>query len=161
MREAIGTYWLTAIVLVFIVLFTGYLCLSINMNREYKVKNEVINIIKKYNGFNDQALKDIQEYMNKVGYRNKGTCKDTDGDGFNLTDSGIVTNNTYFCVKQIATHYEKISKGVDAPFPDAVYYQVKVFFSVDLPIIRGMFTFPLTGSTKKIFDPHNLIIPIK
>ena len=50
MREAIGGTWLFQIVIVFILLFTGYMCLSINHSKAYNVKSEILEIIERYNG---------------------------------------------------------------------------------------------------------------
>lgn len=154
MREAIGSYWLTGIVITFIVLFTGYLCLSINMNKAYKVKNEIINIIQKNNGLDEDSLNQIQDYMTKVGYRTTGKC-DNDETGYSI--SGTMSTNTkaVFCVKEMLTEYEK-DEYVNSQFPDTKYYHVKVFFAVDLPVVRQLFTFGLKGSTKKLFYPVSM-----
>ena len=160
MREAVGSYFLTVIVITFIVLFTGYMCLSINMNKAYKVKNEVINIIQKNNGLNSDAIGQIQDYMTKIGYRTTGDCNASvdknEGkyDGYGITGTSSKTKNTVFCVRALTTEYK--TKDVSAQFPPAEYYQIKVFFGIDLPIVRNMFSFSLKGSTKKLFCPSTL-----
>ncbi len=152
MKEAVGSYFLTGIVITFIVLFTGYLCLSINMNKAYKVKNEVINIIQKNNGLNDDAMNDILDYMNRVGYRTTGNCEIDEKDGFGYDITGNRSdNNAVICVKRRYLEYD--AGKVSEQFPPTAYYQVKVFFAVDLPIVRNVFTFGLRGSTKKLFYP--------
>ena len=155
MREAIGSYWLTGIVITFIVLFTGYLCLSINMNKAYKVKNEIINIIQKNNGLDENALDQIQDYMTKVGYRTTGVCTVDDGDGYSISGTAKTNNKAVFCVKEMTTEYYT-DNYTAAQFPKNAYYQIKVFFSVDLPVVRQFFTFGLKGSTKKLFYPVTL-----
>lgn len=155
MREAVGSYWLTGIVITFIVLFTGYLCLSINMNKAYKVKNEIINIIQKNNGLSESSLEQIQDYMTKVGYRTTGTCTVDDGDGYGVSGRSSVTNKAVFCVKEMSTEYSS-DKYTESQFPKSAYYQIKVFFAVDLPIVRQFFTFGLKGSTKKLFYPVSI-----
>ena len=152
MREAIGSYWLTIIVITFIVVFSGYICLSINMNKAYKVKNQIINIIQKNNGLNGDALDQIQEYMTKVGYRTTGKCNDTDGSGFSINSDGPTENNTVFCAKEMRTSYYN-DFDVTPQFPEAAYYQIKVFFAVDLPLFRDIFVFQISGSTKKLYYP--------
>ena len=152
MREAVGSYFLTTIFIIFIVLFTGYMCLSINMNKAYKVKNEIINIIQKNNGLDGNSLSQIQDFMTKVGYRTTGNCDTKDGDGYSITGSSKTSNRAVFCAKQMITEYEGESH-TKVQFPKVAYYQVKVFFSIDLPIVRQFFTFGLKGSTKKLFYP--------
>lgn len=152
MKEAIGSYWLTIIVITFIVLFSGYLCLSINVNKAYKVKNEIINIIQKNNGLDANALDQIQAYMTSVGYRTTGKCGINDY-GYSINSSSTTTNKTVFCVKPQTVEYTPDAKYSGPQFPKVTYYQVKVFFAVDLPLVRDLFTFTLKGSTKKLFYP--------
>ena len=161
MKEAVGSYFLTTIVITFIVLFTGYMCLSINMNKAYKVKNEVINIIQKNNGLNSEAIGQIQDYMTKIGYRTTGNCNahfnknEGQFDGYGISGTSTKTKNTVFCVRPVTTVYTT-KDDVSSQFPPAEYYQIKVFFGIDLPIVRNMFSFSLQGSTKKLFCPSTL-----
>ena len=152
MKESVGAYYITIIFIVFVLLFTGYMCLSINMNKAYKVKNEIINIIQKNNGLDSNALHQIQDFMTKVGYRTTGTCDNNNDYAFGISGSSANSNKPVFCAKQVVTEYSSDSYTT-VQFPKAVYYQVKVFFSIDLPIVRQFFTFGLKGSTKKLFYP--------
>ena len=153
MREAVGSYFLTTLFIIFVVLFTGYMCLSINMNKAYKVKNEIINIIQKNNGLDSNSLLQIQDYMTKVGYRTTGKC-DVDEKGYGISGTSE-SNKAVFCVKEMTTEYVTDSH-TEVQFPKVSYYQIKVFFSIDLPIVRQFFTFGLKGSTKKLFYPVNM-----
>lgn len=155
MREAVGSYFLTTIFIIFIVLFTGYMCLSINMNKAYKVKNEIINIIQKNNGLDEETLRQIQDFMTKVGYRTTGTCDSRNDLAFGISGTSTNSNKPVFCAKQIVTEYET-SAYTTVQFPKTVYYQVKVFFSIDLPVVRQLFTYGLKGSTKKLFYPVSI-----
>lgn len=155
MREAVGSYWLTIIVITFIVLFTGYLCLSINLNKSYKVKNEIINIIQKNNGLSNDAMQQISDYLARVGYRTNGRCYDYETP---INSKGQVSSNRngFYCVNEMITSYETDSEYVKEQFPKSAYYQIRVFFSVDLPIVRNVFTFGIKGSTKKLFYPETM-----
>ena len=42
MREAIGGSWLFNIVIFFVILFTGYMCLSINHTKAFNVKDDIV-----------------------------------------------------------------------------------------------------------------------
>ena len=155
MREAVGSYFLTTIFIIFIVLFTGYMCLSINMNKAYKVKNEIINIIQKNNGIDEDSLRQIQDFMTKVGYRTTGTCDNRSDLAFGISGTSTNSDKPVFCAKPIVTEYET-SAYTTVQFPKTVYYQVKVFFSIDLPVVRRLFTYGLKGSTKKLFYPVSI-----
>ena len=157
MREAVGSYWLTMIVIVFIVLFTGYMCLSINMNKSYKVKNEIINIIQKNNGLNSDALAQIRDYMTSVGYRTTGKCADYEI-AYDMTSSKGTGGKGMFCVNEMTTTYDSITQYTESQFPKTAYYQVRVFFAIDLPIVRNIVSFGLKGSSKKLFYPATMVV---
>lgn len=152
MQESTGALGLTNIVIVFLLLFTGYLCIMLNNNKAYKVKAEVVDIIEKHNGFDDDAREEISNYMASVVYRSTGTCdEETDGIGYTATGEVANTNNSaLYCIKTINLS----GNDYNDELPDMAYYKVKVFFSLDLPIIRSAFDFSITGNTKKIFYPN-------
>src|SRR5574344_841124 len=155
MKEAIGGLGLTQIVIFFLVLFLGYICISINTNKAYKVKNEVVSIIQKNNGFNATALDQIDDYMTSVGYRSTGNCDalgTTGWEGYN--SSGVSDNNhAVFCITTMDVKYSTGDANIAPQFPETAYYQIKVFFSLDVPILNNAFKFQLTGTTRKLFYP--------
>lgn len=147
MREAIGGTWLFTIVIVFIVLFTSFLALSINYSKAFKVKNGIVNIIEKNEGVSREARDEISEYLSSVGYVVYSSCPKTTSvsnseraKGF---DASISNSNKYrYCVARVIDNNGNIQKN---------YYKVTVFFRVDLPILGELFTFPVTGETKPIY----------
>lgn len=150
MKESVGALGLTNIVIVFIILFSGYLCVSINNTKAYNVKNEIINIIQKHNGVNESTLDEIRDYMNKVGYRSMGNC-DPEFDGQGYTNTGYASGKALFCIKAVDATNNLTDKYNQ--FPTVRYYKVKVFFSLDLPILKSVFSFNLSGTTKNIYYP--------
>ena len=188
MREAIGGTWLFQIVILFILLFTGYMCLSINYTRGFDVKDKIINEIERYGGFkqsnsDDYALGNIVEYMKKVGYRATGKCgKQFDG-GVGCTRDGKCdditdyNNNNYaFCIKEVK--YNNLGENLNEFYKDATvansispklygdsvtsgefyylsYYNVKVFYKLDLPVLSQVFNFSIDGDTKTLYKISN------
>ena len=137
MREAIGGTWIFGIVVTFIVLFSSYLAISVNYSKAFHVKNEMISIIEKYEGFNSTAQSSIDTYIAGYGYGVRGSCSNR-GQGVDGT------NGKYkYCVSCTSTN-ESLKKS---------YYTVTVFFKLDLPVIGNIFTFPVTGTTKSIHFP--------
>jgi len=49
-REAIGGTWLFGLVLTFIVFFASFLAVSINYSKAFNVKNNIVDLIGKYEG---------------------------------------------------------------------------------------------------------------
>ena len=166
MREAIGGTWLFNLVIFFILLFAGYMCLSINYSKAFNVKDKIVNEVERNGGIknfgnkNDNALHNISEYMKKVGYRTKGKCdKDLFEDGYGCDRDGKCVdfnpNTLYaYCIKEIT--YDKAYTGsVPGEFVYLSYYQMQVFYHLDLPVIRSVFNFNIKGDTKMLYRIGN------
>ncbi len=159
MRESIGGAALFTIVIIFILLFAGYISFSINYSKAYNIKNEVINIIKNQGGictgpgicanFSNQ----ITDYFKDSNYRSTGNCDD-DWVGF-FNDGRYLGNNA----KNAAFCVHAVKAASASELPNALYYQVKVFYTLGLPIIELVADFSITGETPRIYSPNecNLI----
>ena len=55
MKKAIANIWLLGLVTLFIFLFAGYLAVTLNYSKTFKVKNEILTIIEKQHGFVDKS----------------------------------------------------------------------------------------------------------
>lgn len=151
MRESIGGGWLFTLMIVFILLFTAFLAVTINYSRAFKIKNAVIDIIEEEEGFtNDStsndpgAMQRINNYLTGVGYTNKGTCA---GDNWLVEDGEKADSGTKYryCIK-------KHNKYSDTN-PQKAYYEVTIFFSLNLPVFGDFLTFRVNGETTDIFYP--------
>ena len=95
--------------------------------------------------------------MTKVGYRATGNCDALDSFGWTGYNANGAEDNkrALFCVRTMEKTY---STGTDIcpQFPRSAYYQVKVFFALDVPIINNVFKFQLTGTTRKLFYPSTM-----
>ncbi len=139
MRESIGGTWIFSIVIVFIVLFTGYLAISVNYSKAFKVKNGIIEEIEENEGHNDSAEETIEKYLTSNGYFVYGTCA-SDETGY--IRQNVQSNKYKYCVKKIVNNSGTI--------PSSRYY-VRVFFKLDLPMLGDLLTFPITGETKAVY----------
>lgn len=169
MREAIGGTWLFNLVIFFVLLFAGYMCLSINYSKAFGVKDKIINELERNGGvksyananYKDIALTNISNYMGKVGYRTKGSCRDYDY-GCNLDGTCVKSNSSSsrdyaFCLSEVKANeaYSYAIKGSPGEFIYVSYYKVKVFYQLDLPIIRSTFDFSIKGDTKLLYKTAN------
>lgn len=167
MKEAIGGISLFQIVILFILLFTGIMCLTINHSKAFGVKDEIINIVEaevlasnKSKEF--ETKKDsIIAYFNEVGYRITGKCPNEDGwEGY---DRNGASNNdkAVFCIRSVDVEdayrqdlLEKCKNGKCTvtydDFPEMIYYDVIVFYQLDIPIVNEILTLKLQGSTKTL-----------
>lgn len=156
MREAIGGTWIFQIVIFFILLFTGYMCLSINHSKAFNVKNTIVKAIEREEGVDlqnpesDPAIQKIVEYLKQTSYRTTGSCpndiRDKSGRivtryyGFNR-EGKLDNRNPAFCIAE-----QSVRSSSDMPIMN--YYRIKVFYQLDLPIFRSVFNFQVSGDTK-------------
>ena len=145
MREAIGGTWLFGLVITFIVFFASFLAVSINYAKAFNVKNEVINIVSKYEGNNGNSRNAIREYLRYQGYMVTGTCP-SDYTGYDLSLDGnkVTQGKSYFCIKSESSSNNAVDKK---------YYSVIVFFKIDLPIVGRLTNFQIKGETEAIYFP--------
>ena len=77
MRESIGAGAIFSIVVVFIVLFTAYLAISVNYTRTFKLKNHVVTMIENSEGYdasrNRTLGRNIETYLINEGYGEHGS----------------------------------------------------------------------------------------
>ena len=114
MREAIGSTWIYQLVVIFILLFVAFLILSLTFSKNYKTKNELINIIEKYEGVNDQSVRIINSYLTQTGNRVRGKCPSADNTTWlaapSLNSTQLVTpqaNERYFYCVSIVCNFMK------------------------------------------------------
>ena len=159
MKEAIGGFSLFNIVIVFVLVFTGYVSMSINYSKAYNVKNEIINIIKNHGGVCTDSVgsgtycsnfaEQITDYFKEASYKSTRDC-DTNDDWVGFDRNGQLISdgkNAAFCVKGIRANG-------NSELPNALYYKVKVFYQLDLPIISRIFDFSITGETARVYSPN-------
>lgn len=153
MREAIGGAWLYGIVITFIVFFASFLAVSVNYSKAFHVKNNIVDLLSKYEGNNPCARKKISNYLKETGYMVPYKCSSiNDGytyKGYNLNgdeiDSGASEDSNVYSNYCIYTD-SNISSVIDKDF-----YRVVVFFRIDLPFMGDLFTFKVRGETETIY----------
>lgn len=176
MREAIGGISIFQIVIVLILLFTGIMCLTINHSKAFGVKDEIITIIENETlggkasdkepnyGISDTMLQKIVDQLKKAGYHTTGDCP-TDKPYVGYDREGqIVTSGkgVSFCLRanKVDDEFEQdaidicktgVCQTTENEFPPMVYYDVVLFFQLDIPVINYLFNFNLKGTTKIMF----------
>ena len=161
MKESVGIVGVFQIVILFILLFTGVMCLTLNNTNAFAVKNVVINTIVDLNGniYNDDKLKDeIIDVVTNAAYRNTGKCDDG-YIGYDKLGNEISHGNAAICIKEVpvtdqldANLNDSFSNNVgNDDFITGSYFKVMVFYQLDLPIINHAFNMKNVGETKIIY----------
>jgi len=152
MRQAIGSTWILQLVILFMLIFVGFLALSINYTKAFKIKNELISIVEKYEGLssgNDGSIMIINNYLKYNNYGVLGYCEENEYGVSDLNSEHIELSETgtkyYYCVR-------KENTGV-AGLYERARYNIRIFFHFSLPVLGDLFTFSSDGSTININYP--------
>ena len=154
MKESIGGISLTMIVIVLILLFAGIMSLTISRSNAIAVKDKLVRIIEEYEGFDmnasakyetecngDDALCDMLETINDYSYRQMGKCPEG-AIGYERDGSPVLsTSKAAFCIIRTRAGNEKMNK---------YYYEVIMFYGIDMPVLNSFLNFKATGETKML-----------
>ncbi len=168
MKEAISGVPIFEIVVAFILLFTGIMCLTINHTKAFGVKDEIINIIEtenidltKNNELDTTTVNKIIDALSEIGYRTSGDCPDDTWVGYNRNGSRVSNGrNAAFCVRAVdveAATYKDLNKicsdescmAVNGGLPKMVYYDIALFYQLDIPLVTAI-NFRIYGSTRTL-----------
>ena len=174
MKESIGGIQLFLIVVILVLAFAGIMSLTINQSNAFAIKDQLVSILESAGGFDTSAecvsgscntsLKD-QETLQKVidsldsnSYRQTGSCEMIEENLNKHTNKAVVVGYTRtgektitgkkdsFCIAKIPaqkTNSEDTLKGY--------YYQIYVFYQLDIPIVNSLFNFRAIGETKLLY----------
>ena len=165
MKTAIGSISLFQIVIVFLLLFAGIMCLTINHSKAFSVKDQIINIIETEGTIDQETIDKITAFINEAGYRIEGNCPNDDNNKYQAyarDGKEASTNNAAYCLKEInvADYYNDSLKELcknnacittSGDYPEIVYYEVIVFYQLDIPLLKDAINLKLEGSTKLLF----------
>ncbi len=163
MKQTVSTTTLFKAILVFTILFAAFLAIAIVYNKAYKMKNESVSILEKYEGTTDKAISIINNYLDNSGYVTKGKCEANEEYGMKDLESGrleLAKNNEtyYYCVKARCTT-SNCTLNTSTDRGNRIYYNFKLFFKFNLPFLGEFMTFEINGETKGInlYDNNQLL----
>ena len=139
MREAIGTSFVFTLMITFVGILIAIFVGSIAYTKGFKVRNKIIDLIDKNEGYTEKAKEQIEESLASIGYRIVDkACPERKG------MQGIQDSDYRYCVYK----YENEEKGV--------YYGVTVFLNFEIPLVGNYFEIPIYGESRIIFDKGNV-----
>lgn len=142
MRDAMGGLINIVIIVVFMVIVSGYMAFNVNYTKAFKVKNKIISTYEQFEGNcsddSSECMTIIGNYMNSVGY-DRGNTPQIKEKGYNCRSS------FGFCVKEVDASVNDNQKK---------YYKIVTQITIDIPIINKIMpylnTFQVSGDTKTI-----------
>lgn len=148
MRQSIGGTWLLQLMILFILLFVGFIVLTLNYSRTIKLKNEMVSIVEKYEGLNSNSIKLVNNYLRTNNYTTTGQCDTSSG----VYGSLSLENNSLEETKENTNYYYCIKKYKGANTSN--YYQITVFYKFNLPVVGSISRFAIKGTTSN-FQCHD------
>ncbi len=151
MREGTSLTTLIGVLVAFTLIFAAFVCLAIVYNKAYRLKNESISILEKYEGATTKSLNIINNYLSKSGYNTKGACGVGEYGNTDLSNTTLELVTTsdkkyFYCLAENCTegNCNLISSN------NKIYYKFKLFFKFNLPYFSDLLIFTVSGETKKI-----------
>lgn len=174
MRDAIGGSVNLVIIVVFMVIVSGYLAFNISYTKAFKVKNKIISAYEEYDGKCDTSStacgEQIKKYLKEIGYNVRPMAK-SDIDQYyadNVGGSGVTSECPNISAAVVGTSYCSVCPDgdycairvldkkivADGHVENYVYYKIVTRVTMDIPIINkvmsGFTFFQVSGDTKKI-----------
>ena len=167
MKEASSITVIFQIVIIFILLFTAIMALTINNSNAFAVKNSVVNVIEQSKGnifVGENLSLDVIQVLKEATYYSTGKCNnDVDKDYVGYDRDGKVVGSdekAAICIKEVnvsSSLEESLKKkvgeniAITGTFLNAKYYEIKVFFHLDLPVVNSAFNLTSKAATKIIY----------
>ncbi|MCI8445121.1 MAG: hypothetical protein HFG15_01655 [Bacilli bacterium] len=138
MKQSIGSVFLYNIIIVFIILIFAFLSATISYSKAFRVNSKIMNYIERYEGYNTEAIREINRDLNTIGYRrgNSNKCASSKNGGTLVTNGD---NQYKYCVYRFeidSRHYS---------------YGVLTYMDMDIPIISQNLEIPVYSKTDKIY----------
>lgn len=157
MRESVGAMWIFSICLIFIIMMTAYLAISVNYAKAFRVKSHLVSMIEENEGYSPGLEEAVDNYLSNQGYTARGKCAENLNIRGNEEDwelkkclSQDETGKCSACIyKANATNSKK-----EGPTQRA-HYRVITFFKFDIPVVNSMLTFQVAGESRYIFNFAN------
>lgn len=140
MRDAFGGAFSIKLMIIFLMLYTFFICVALNYARAFRVKNRIINIIEQQEGLTTQASAEIGIYLNDRGY--SIVCSEVED----------VICRGCTCVTDLSNRAQGYSYRVNTS-GSKTYYTVETYLHFKIPIIGVDFPIAVRGETRVIEIP--------
>lgn len=144
MRDAFGGIVNITMIVVFLVVVSGYLAFNVTYTKAFRMKNKIITTLEQYEGnceVGSVCYNSIEEYANSIGYN-------LDVNDATPSTGGVCSKKGYCFIKQNASNSGGINDN------NKIYFKVTTKIVIQIPIINkvmeNMDAFTLSGNTKLI-----------
>jgi hypothetical protein len=148
------------------------MCLTINHSKAFGVKDDLIHYIEENEGIDvtsNSLDSEFSDIIKKAGYFTTGKCEDKDDNGYDFIGytrdgariaAGSAARDAAVCIKQVKINpqdYLNSNLG-DTYVPEeeekGCYYEVEVFYRLDIPVIGTATNYNVKGQTKVLYGNY-------
>lgn len=152
MREGIGSVVLYNMIIIFIFIVFMILASALTYYKAFRVNNMILYSIDKFEGYNDKAITEINQYLDTLGYTkntDNSTCPERDG----MKALKGSTDPYYYCVYYYSNDTGGSDSGQRNGDNQPLYYNYSVvtYIYVDLPLVNK-FKIPVHTKGERIFN---------
>ena len=141
MKDAIGGGLLFNLVIIFVVAIVVLFISSLAYSKAYKVKNRIIELVEKYEGYSTEAIAEIKQDLQLIGYSAEIPTKCSNVEpNVNLNDTGYK-----YCIYERSTSNEN------------KYYEVVTYVHFEFPFIEDFIDLPVKGETKMLGNNYKIL----
>lgn len=169
MKSSIGNLWIIGLMVTFILLFVSYILVTVDYNRSFKMKNEILSIVEKKRGMTNVTgtsvasaittgnvtidsgtLQTINVFLYGSGYDIKGKCPaDDDAKWYGVKNLNYNSTVSFERANSNKEYYWCFAKYTIRS-KNKVYYRVRIFFRMNFPILGDILKFNVDGTTNVI-----------
>ena len=155
MRDAFGGIVNIVIIVVFLVIVSGYMAYTVNYTKAFRVKNKIITTFEQYDkgcendNTNSECNRVIRDYMAKVGY-----SQQTPSGAASETLNGTLSNG-WKCPDKMGYCFAVFPGASTTDGAEKHYYKIKTWVNMDIPLINKIMPtlFQVQGDSKAVEIP--------
>ena len=146
MKEVSSSTWTFQMIIIFMLIFAGFLALVLTYSKAFSIKNRFLTMIEKYDGITSESIKVMNNFAINKGYIATYSCPE-DWYGVDI----------YNDVVEIANENEKYNYCfIDHKDNNGLYYyEIQVFYKFNLPFLNSLGLYKIEGKSKSFRDSDN------
>lgn len=155
MRDAFGGTFMIQLLIIFIIIYTGFTALALNYAKAFKAKNAVIEYLEEHeissikdNDLSAAARQEMDDYFQTkiAGELN-----------YIYPDGCINSDDKTLCIRDMGIKIEQIEPNITQKNKLGVYYRVTTYFGYDISFLNVLRRLNGTDDGQKIIGAWEII----
>lgn len=152
MKETSSSVWSFQMIIIFMLIFAGFLALVLTYSKAFAIKNRFLSIIEKYDGITEESLDIMNNYARNNGYKAKAHCTTREG----VYVYGVIIHDDVVEVAREDQYYNYCF-SIKTDHKGLTYYDLEVFYKFNLPFFQSLGLYRIEGHTNSFTPADNII----